>query len=230
MKKQGKGRPKKKVTKRTLERAYRFYKKGKLYKEIIDLMGFSISYWQRNKDIFFEYFESEFQKQVKRESQERGVGRPKGQRKLTLGKRKQLIKCLENDLTLTKSAEVIGVALSTIHSWCKEYPEFKRTMDTARDVGIMSTKRQLANAAKGGFVTEITTKDYIDGKGKKVYSEKTKKKKYIPGNVNAQSFILINRAGWTRDSEHKGENNKGEILKALENVTNVPEEDIKEFD
>jgi len=224
------GRPNIKVTRKQLDKAYRLYRKGKLYKEIIKKLDISQSFWQRNKNIFDDYFRQQIEKEEKEHSFKRGRGQPKGNRKFTLEKRKQLLECLEHDISLSDAARIVGVHKDTVYNWCKEYPSFKREIDTARDIGIKGIKKALSKSAKGGFIMEVVTKEFIDSKGKVLAKERTKKRKFIPANVNAQTFILVNRAGWSKDSESKGSDNKGDILKALENATDISEDKLKEFD
>lgn len=217
-------------TKQHLLKAYKLYKRNFRIKDIIIKLGISKNRWTKHKEIFFQFFRQEDERIELEELRNRGRGRPKGQRKLTLEKRRKILDCLENDMTIELSARIVGVHRDTIYAWCKEYPEFKRQMDIAKDKGIQNVKKMLGKSAKGGYVIEVTTKEYLDKNDNVISKEVQKKKKHVKANVTAQQFILVNRAGWVHDSEGKKTNNKGEILDALEKMNDITDEEMEEFD
>lgn len=217
-------------TKQHLSKAYKLYKRKMLYKEIIKKIGISQPMWTKHKETFYQYFRQQNERADLEGIRGRGKGRPRGQRKFTLDKRTQFLDCLKNDLTIETAARIVGIHRDTIYEWCKEYPDYKLQMDTVRDRGIKDVKNMLKGSAKGGFVMEVVTKEYLDKAGNLISKEVQRRKKHIKASVPAQQFILINRAGWTHDSDGKGTDRKGEILEKLDDMTDITDEEMEEFD
>jgi len=214
-----------------LKKAYNLYKKGYTNKDIAKELGISYSTYQKYKKIFAKHFkQSENEEAVKMSGTVSQGGTNKGKRKLTIKMRENVLDCLSHDLSVDVAARIVGVAKSTIYEWCKEYPSFKRLMDSAREKSVLSIKKYLFKAAKGGYVTELRVKELYNKMGELIGTEHNTHRKYISPSVAAQQFILVNKEKWSHDSQGGGSNQKGKILEALEKMSEISEEEMEKFD
>lgn len=143
----------------------------------------------------------------KTQGKKRGKGKGNGTR--TRGLTKEWLKpekltlltgWRRDGLTFEEIAANIGIRRQTLAVWCKKYPPINDALKAGSAVMVYNTENELYESSKNRYVEElevVETAIFDKNTGEKLetVSRTTKKhRKFVPGNVAAQIFILKNRA------------------------------------
>lgn len=91
----------------------------------------------------------------------------------------------------------LGISLSTFYKWQGEHTEFMDAVKKAKDRRIEKVVDSIYRRAFGFYVEETKKETGADNRNRKVGETVTRR--YIPGDVTAQIFILKNK----RSSEYR---------------------------
>lgn len=136
-----------------------------------------------------------------------------------------LLGAIDKDL-----ADWFDVNTDTINEWKKVYPKFKASIQKGKKIADIKVAESLFRTATGFDTEEVTFEKSGDKQtvsvstaGEIKADDEYKKKvvtKFIPGNVTAQKFWLINR-----DKENWREKQEIEVTNKIIEVLAPPEED-----
>lgn len=108
--------------------------------------------------------------------------------------------------TFSKSeiADKMGVAVSTLSSWCEKYEEINEAVKTNREIADFMVENAVLKAALGYRTKEVKVtvgKKVIDGQTVEMLKETVEKE--VPPNINAAIFWLNNRKfdDWKRNRD-----------------------------
>lgn len=103
-------------------------------------------------------------------------------------------------LTFEQIAANIGVRRETLFKWSKKDENISNALKAGSEVMVYNTENELYESSKNRYVeeleiTETALYDKQTGEKLQTVNRVTKKhRRYVPGNVAAQIFILKNRA------------------------------------
>ena len=103
-------------------------------------------------------------------------------------------------LTFEEIASNIGIRRETLFKWSKKSEHIGNALKAGTEIMVFKTENELYESSKNRYVeelevTETAIFDKVTGEKLDTVSRVTKKhRKYVPGNVAAQIFILKNRA------------------------------------
>lgn len=218
-------------SKRDLSKAWTIWRDGKRDKKKKVLERLKLKEWEfdRNKEEFFSYFKQQRQREkfsIDSKAPAKGAYKKKspclknGETILTadninLEKLQSYVVC---GFTKEKIASFLGVTRTTLYTFLKENPDIQRVMDNAvedmsDDVmrnGLLRLCKQhtLPDMVHASYMGEITTKK-ID--------------KHIDPSITAVKHFLANTLGWSTEPRPANTNNKGAIMRMLDDMNNGEE-------
>ena len=109
-----------------------------------------------------------------------------------------------NTFSKSEIADKMGVAASTLNTWCEKYEEIDVAVKTSREVTDFMVENAVLKAALGYKTKEIKVtvgKKVINGEMVEMLKETTVKE--VPPNINAAIFWLNNRKfdDWKRNRD-----------------------------
>ncbi|OGU55468.1 MAG: hypothetical protein A2V66_11875 [Ignavibacteria bacterium RBG_13_36_8] len=218
--------------KKDFKTAYNIYvRDGKTQDDIYDALGISeITYrkWKyRFKQEFkkFDFVNHEMSRKRKEELKEKKHQQKKElltPRLLTLSLRKRIIEMLENDLSIEQIADICRISVFSIYHWRKHIPGFRQEIEYAKSFANIKVKKALKKRAIGmQIIDKVETKIY-NKNGRLITRIEKFRNRELPPSVGAQTFYLINREGWKKDSDTDISNNKGAILDIIDKMSELP--------
>lgn len=166
----------------------------------------------------------------KREFLRRQPGGPVGSRILTPSMRDKILTVAATGLTDTEIADICHVNKFTVYSWRRKDPRFDREYRNAKKITDYKVVDALRRRAQGYKVKDTIETTVYDRNNVVVSKTKVDRFKELPPNVQAATLWLVNRMNWSKDSEKTRADNKGAILEALEEMSQLSQEDIANFD
>lgn len=127
--------------------------------------------------------------------------------------------------TVSSIAKTLGVKGAVLYDMFDKYPKLRDAYDRGRkftDARVMAAmfKRAIGMSVKK---VKFATHEGAISDSQDYYEE-------LPPDTNAAMNWLINRMDWVRNNESQGEGDKGEIIKALEELTKPKNGDAEEFE
>lgn len=127
--------------------------------------------------------------------------------------------------SMSQVAKLIGCSQPTLSLWLSRRPSLKEIFVNAADRADMQVINALLRRAKGMKQKKIKFASYKGAlTDKEVYYED------LAPDPTAATVWLVNRKKWSRDSEGSRDDNRGKILEALDMMTEIEEEELKQFD
>lgn len=221
-------RPKYRPSQIQLRKAWRLKKKGKIVKEICKALKISFSQYELNRSVFNSYFvqkkkEEKWDLDSKRtglglkRSTKRSANYKKGEFKLSasdidLDQLKSYVIC---GFTREKIAELLGVTRNSLHNICKRSPKIAKILTTSKeDAAADLLGNNLMRIAK---VHSLPDTHFASHQGD-IYSREYTK--YFNPNLGAIKYIMANTIGWQSESKPIAPNNKGSILRMMDDIAN----------
>lgn len=99
-------------------------------------------------------------------------------------------------------AAAMGISRTTLNKWRKKFPEFEEALKTSKEVADRKVEHALFDRCVGQFVSikkpvKLKRINYDPVTGRKINEEEVieyaDEQTYIPSDVKAQEFWLINR-------------------------------------
>lgn len=226
-------RKKWKPTTKQLESAWKWKKRGKTNKEIAEKLGSTLGKYQKALSDFRSHFTRK--KKEERNSTVRStllhkknmaeVAASKG-RNYKAGERKLKVSDIDLDVLRSyvicgfnrdKIAGLMGVTRKTLWGYAKTFPDIQFILDNAQKEATKGVMQSLLKATQGGVIEDEHVSNYLGE------ITKTKYKKAIPANVTAMKYWLTNTIGWGSEPKSEKSNNKGTIIRMLDNMANHEE-------
>ena len=222
-------RPRYIPSKRDLSKAWTVKKNGGKKKDICSRLKISGSQYELSKRAFQAYFRQrstaeKFKVDVvgvsKAAHKNKKVNMKNGEVKLTVANvdLEVLQSYVVCGFTQEKIASLLGVSRTTYFDFLKNNPDVKRVVDNAVDDTLsdvyrngllkLCKKHKLPGIIHASYMGEIETKDI--------------EKHYNP-DLGAIRYLMANKLGWTSEPRPESTNNKGAILRMLDDINNGEE-------
>lgn len=213
-----------------LRRAWTWKKKGLTKKQICEKIGIKVSQYEANTQAFNSYFRRCKQRE-KLESDTTGVSETVHKKPPVYKNGEVKLNVDDIDVDVLKSwvvcgfnrekiASLLGVSRSTLFNFLKKHPEVERAMDNAvQDVVSDVFKNGLLKLTKDHSIPET----YIGHYQGDIVTKKIRRN-FRP-HLNAIKYLFANTVGWSSEPRPQASNNKGAILKMLDEMANG-EDDI----
>ena len=120
-------------------------------------------------------------------------------------------------VTLTNIARILGVGISSIVLWQKEFPAFSTAIKEARDKTLDVAESLLLQKMMGGEYVETRVSEIRDAKGKVKSQHIEKVTKTRPPDMTALIFYLCNLRGekWKRDRDNHQPTDSNKIAQEI---------------
>lgn len=217
-------------SKRDLSKAWTVKKNGGTKRDICKRLGITMGQYERHTQTFNSYFAQrrniEKFRRDSRKPAKRAYKKPpnmrNGECKLTMDNvdldvlRSYVVCGFNKD----KIAGLLGVTRSTLYTFTKKHPKVQRIFDH-------SDEEVLADIYHNGLLKlckEHELPDMIHASYRGKITTMNVKKKFNP-SLNAIKYIFANKLGWSSEPTGKKSNNKGAILKMLDELANGDEDE-----
>ncbi len=217
---------------RDLDRAWVWKKRKKTSKEICKKIGISPSQWELSRSIFNSYFGQQkklekHKEQVKRHTHRDTVNdiqlKKKKNRSYKRGESKLEITDIDLDqlkafvvcgFTRERIADLLGITRSTLQTYSKAFPHIKDVLDNEMDRATSGVVKSMLKMTDDRMVDDTVYASYLG----EIFTDKIKK--HVPANGNMVKYWMANKAGWSTEPKPLKSNNKGLIIKMLDDMAN----------
>ncbi len=183
-----------------LKAYYDLWRQGLTTSRLATRLKVKVSYLRQHVAVLHEYCRKRLTKDTRDALAE---GAPAKQLPLTKEWREQLLKLVEDGLTLEEATGVIGIPLATVTQvWYREDETLKTEVEYARqraDAEVMAAVRKRAIGYTLDHVEE-TEEETIGEDGSVSKTRRLTTRKHIPAHPTSQKLWLVNRRGWVSDN------------------------------
>lgn len=217
-----------------IKRYYDLWRKGKKQDEIASVLGVSMHTLRSNASKIFLYIKDQ-------QSLSCGNGSmlPPDYTPLTDKYRKEAIELAGLGLNYNKISDKLGIPPATLMlQWIPDNPDFALELRQASLANDVKVKKALLKRAVGGRWKKKTVEQrdaLIKGKDEDKIEQLTTLRETSgirEGDIEAIRYWLDNRdpESWASGPKTGTKNNVGEILKAVDNMLDISDDMMKEFD
>lgn len=128
-------------------------------------------------------------------------------------------------LTRVEIANIAGVSHQTISNYFTRHPEIERIYNTFGQVADAKVIGALYSRATGMSVKKVK---FASHEG--IITDQKEYKEELPPSVEAAMHWLVNRKRWKKSDGNVLASNKGSILEAIEQLTNIDNEELDRLD
>lgn len=223
-------------SKSEFRRAWLIKRKGGKKKDICKKLGITMAQYEMHTQTFNKYFAQSRLREKNRLTimkPAKGIHKKKMPR-FQNGETKLDVNEINYDLlevyvicgfNREKIASLLGVTRSTFYTFLKKNPQVQAFMDTAKE-------RVVGGVLKEGLLRLCGVHELDDFIHASYMGEITKEKikRQFNPNLGAIKYLTANTLGWSSEPRPDRQNNKGAILRMLDDINNGEEhqDDVKE--
>lgn len=122
-------------------------------------------------------------------------------------------------------SKIVGVSTQTIYNFFNRHPDLQQIFDSFGEIANARVVGALFQRATGMKIKKLK---FASHEGK--FTDEVQYNEYLPPNVEAAMHWLVNRMKWKKTDGGQLTSNKGAIMEALEQLTQLDDEEIERLD